>query len=128
MIERPVVQHVEWRLAFEAAALAALAVLAANLIGGGLIELLSLLAGFGAAGYLAAHRARSRPLVQGVFAVALALGAIFVGVAVTERQPRTVARSMLVLVPFAAIPGAVGILAGNADRDLRPRPPTPSGS
>ena len=112
----------------KAAALAALAVLAANLIGGGFLELLAFLAGFGAAGYLATHRARNRPLVQGTAAVALALGVIFVGVAVTERNVRPVAKAILVLMPFAVAPGAVGILTGRADRELRPRPPTPSES
>jgi hypothetical protein len=121
---------VEWRLVLKAAAFAGLAVLAANLLGGGSIELVSMLAGFGLAGYVATHRARRRPLVQGIVTVALALSAVFVGVAVAEGATRPAARSIIVLTPFAVAPGAVGILAGRADRELRPRSPdaTPSES
>jgi hypothetical protein len=114
---------VEWRLVLKTAAFAVLVVLAAHLIGGGSIELVSLLGGFGAAGYLATHRARNRPLVHGTLTVGLAVAAIFVGVAVTEQDARTTAKSMIVLVPFATVPGAIGVLAGHADRELRPRPP-----
>jgi hypothetical protein len=118
---------VEWRLVLKAAALAAFALLGAYLIGGGTIELLALLAGFGLAGYLATHRARNRPLVQGAVTIALALGAIFVGVVVADYgKERQIAKSMIVLTPFALIPGAVGMLAGQADRDLRPRREKPA--
>jgi hypothetical protein len=125
LIALPLIRHVEWRLVVQTAGLAALAFLAARLIDGGLAELLSLFAGFGATGYLASHRARHRPLVQGVLAVGLALGVIGIGILLTERGLRNVARTVLVLTPFATAPGLVGILAGRADRELRPRRTAP---
>ena len=115
------IKYVEWPLVLKAAALAALAFLAARLIDGGLLELLSLFAGFGGAGYLATHRALSRPLVQGVAALALALGALVVGIAITGEGLRRVARAALVVALFATAAGTVGMLAGRADRELRPR-------